>query len=480
MQAGDLEVLKAIPGYKIILKTVLKSQIQQLVEQLADHTGEESVILTASVSDGSLSHLGSESGKVFIEDHDDIKSRFLGFCLKRHHKQKQQEKQQELSFETNERLRNTPSTGTYLPGRPRHRITPASPTIPFNSQFSSQDVHPVSLTRNSQQNPLGTNVRHKPYLINRPTKASKQAQPATTKTLPSETNDAEQIRLNPNEVIKIEAIEEDDESQSDAKSDKSEASNQSASRKSHSSQSNVATGSLPSEIPMSSTSSSFTIHTSAKGEQGSEFASSELSETSDKSTKRQMLDINTVNSTLGGASTDDSNVDTDLGMSEFENTNRAVAVTNQEPTVKVEPVSEAEMDLEIIGVEPGQMAQRDSEWMQHVQTTMGFGGSDSGVSQGNSAEGDEQFGVRGKTGSEGVRTIPKITDTGMVAGLSRKSYKCSDCGKSWRSRAKLEVHRRVHTGERPFFCEYCGRTFTQKGHMRSHVLGHVIAEGQKP
>ena len=53
------------------------------VEQLADHTGEESVILTASVSDGSLSHLGSDAGKSFLEDHDDIKSQFLGFCLKR-------------------------------------------------------------------------------------------------------------------------------------------------------------------------------------------------------------------------------------------------------------------------------------------------------------------------------------------------------------------------------------------------------------
>ena len=40
------------------------------------------MILTASVSDGSLSHLGSESGKVFLENHDDIKSQFLGFCLK--------------------------------------------------------------------------------------------------------------------------------------------------------------------------------------------------------------------------------------------------------------------------------------------------------------------------------------------------------------------------------------------------------------
>lgn len=52
------------------------------VEQLATTTEEESVILTASVADGTLCHLGSDSGKVFLEDHEDIKSQFLGFCLK--------------------------------------------------------------------------------------------------------------------------------------------------------------------------------------------------------------------------------------------------------------------------------------------------------------------------------------------------------------------------------------------------------------
>ena len=51
------------------------------VEQLAEETGEESILLTASVTDGSLSHLGSESGKDFLDNHDDIKSQFLGFCL---------------------------------------------------------------------------------------------------------------------------------------------------------------------------------------------------------------------------------------------------------------------------------------------------------------------------------------------------------------------------------------------------------------
>ena len=52
------------------------------VEQLSDHTGEESIVLTASVNDGSLSHLGSFTGKGFLEGRDEIKSQFLGYCLK--------------------------------------------------------------------------------------------------------------------------------------------------------------------------------------------------------------------------------------------------------------------------------------------------------------------------------------------------------------------------------------------------------------
>ena len=49
---------------------------------MAATTDEESVILTASVADGTLSHLGSDSGKTFLEAHEDVKSQFLGFCLK--------------------------------------------------------------------------------------------------------------------------------------------------------------------------------------------------------------------------------------------------------------------------------------------------------------------------------------------------------------------------------------------------------------
>ena len=38
MQSTDLQVIKDIPGYKVILKAVLKSQIQQLVSASFQHS----------------------------------------------------------------------------------------------------------------------------------------------------------------------------------------------------------------------------------------------------------------------------------------------------------------------------------------------------------------------------------------------------------------------------------------------------------
>lgn len=49
------------------------------VEQLSD-AGEETLILSANVTDGQVDQLGSESGKLFVDVYDDFKSEFLGFC----------------------------------------------------------------------------------------------------------------------------------------------------------------------------------------------------------------------------------------------------------------------------------------------------------------------------------------------------------------------------------------------------------------
>ncbi|XP_061429083.1 ras-responsive element-binding protein 1-like isoform X3 [Lethenteron reissneri] len=52
---------------------------------------------------------------------------------------------------------------------------------------------------------------------------------------------------------------------------------------------------------------------------------------------------------------------------------------------------------------------------------------------------------------------------------------CESCGKTFRHRAVLARHRRVHTAERPFRCPQCERTFTTKFNLQRHAQRHAAA-----
>uniref|UniRef100_A0A3Q3QQG8 C2H2-type domain-containing protein n=1 Tax=Monopterus albus TaxID=43700 RepID=A0A3Q3QQG8_MONAL len=73
--------------------------------------------------------------------------------------------------------------------------------------------------------------------------------------------------------------------------------------------------------------------------------------------------------------------------------------------------------------------------------------------------------------------IINITTAGS-AGKKKKDEACEYCGKQFRNSSNLTVHRRSHTGERPYRCGLCNYACAQSSKLTRHMKTHG-AQGAK-
>ena len=196
--------------------------------------------------------------------------------------------------------------------------------------------------------------------------------------LPTEPGSAQKINNNPNEVIKIEPMDEDEENTEKSQTEGTK----SVDSGTGDSGTEVATTESPSPQTAMPPTPTNSIQSPAVRDDGSESSSSTITnEPAEVKYSDTLppggLSLDSDLSNLTGIPSESAKTDTSTSDS---------ASVDPNVSVKLEAITESELDdLEITGVEPGQMALPDYGLMPNVQNRMGFGPSTSGGAQGDMA-----------------------------------------------------------------------------------------------
>ncbi|XP_052271289.1 myoneurin-like isoform X8 [Dreissena polymorpha] len=408
MATGDLDVIKEVPGYKVILKAVVRSQIQQLIDQLAAYTNEESIILTASVADGTLSHIGSESGKSFLSDNEEVKSQFLGFCLKHHHLKQQKEKEtarqaaeERIQREQQERLQQMMAAQAY-------QSPPSLLQGPTQLYGVPRQPAPRQPGYGQGQGRF-SGARHEPYPIGRPVR---KPRPVGTGQTPSQDQQVQQGGdENVGDVVNVKAEPGDDP---------------------------CGTVSVSSQI--------------ANGNKGNDSVPCSPARKDSERLSSSHEDYDGVGDSDGAEASNLTGDDQGLKKSELDTS----------VTLKLEELTDTDLDLEITGVEPGRVPEQQG-WDPGVSMAMNF---DLPGAIGSPTEAMNKQGYkfqRANGDPSGPQTVVNVTS----------DRQCQVCRQVFSSPGNLKIHMSVHTGAKPYKCTVCHKAFRLRHHLNGHMVCHV-------